>query len=150
MEIYPETGYTVVILSNYDSDPTGIANKLREWITQNPDNEIPVAPSFALTVSAQPETAAPGTPIKIILTVKNSGGEAEGNIVDMEIKNANAEKVEQQFSTGQSFKTGESKTYTFLWTPAKPGDYTIDAGVFGDNWATKHIYNEGAATIKVN
>jgi hypothetical protein len=68
----------------------------------------------------------------------------------MEIKNANAEKVEQQFSTGQSFKTGESKTYTFSWTPDKPGIYRIDAGVFGDNWATKHIYNEGAATINVN
>lgn len=150
MEIYPETGYTVIILSNYDSDPTGIANKLREWITQNPNNEIPVAPSFALTISVQPETAAPGTPLKITLTVKNSGGEADGNIVNMEIKNANAEKVEQQFSTGQSFKMGESKTYTFSWTPDKSGSYRIDAGVFGDNWATKHIYNEGAATINVN
>ena len=34
MEMYPELGYTVVILTNYDDLPKPIAMKLREWLTQ--------------------------------------------------------------------------------------------------------------------
>ena len=33
-DMYPELGYTVVILNNIDSDPNLIAFKLREWLTQ--------------------------------------------------------------------------------------------------------------------
>lgn len=33
-DIYPDLGYTVVILNNIDSDPNAIAFKLREWLTQ--------------------------------------------------------------------------------------------------------------------
>lgn len=48
-DMYPDLGYTVVILSNYDSDPSAIANKLREWLTQGPSNKVPT-PAFAPTV----------------------------------------------------------------------------------------------------
>lgn len=34
LEMYPDLGYTVVVLSNYDDDPAAIAYKLREWLTQ--------------------------------------------------------------------------------------------------------------------
>jgi CubicO group peptidase (beta-lactamase class C family) len=33
-DMYPDLGYTVVILNNIDSDPNSIAFKLREWLTQ--------------------------------------------------------------------------------------------------------------------
>jgi CubicO group peptidase (beta-lactamase class C family) len=33
-DIYPDLGYTVVVLSNYDDDPAAIAYRLREWLTQ--------------------------------------------------------------------------------------------------------------------
>jgi CubicO group peptidase (beta-lactamase class C family) len=33
-DMYPDLGYTVVILNNIDSDPNSIAYKLREWLTQ--------------------------------------------------------------------------------------------------------------------
>lgn len=33
-DMYPDLGYTVVVLSNYDDDPTAIAYRLREWLTQ--------------------------------------------------------------------------------------------------------------------
>lgn len=33
-DMYPELGYTVVILNNIDSDPNAVAFKLREWLTQ--------------------------------------------------------------------------------------------------------------------
>ncbi len=34
MDMYLDSGYTVVILTNYDDSPRGIAFKLREWLTQ--------------------------------------------------------------------------------------------------------------------
>lgn len=33
-DMYPELGYTVVILNNIDSEPNAVAFKLREWLTQ--------------------------------------------------------------------------------------------------------------------
>jgi CubicO group peptidase (beta-lactamase class C family) len=33
-DMYPDLGYTVVILTNIDSDPNAIAFRLREWLTQ--------------------------------------------------------------------------------------------------------------------
>ena len=33
-DTYPDLGYTVVILTNIDSDPNAVAFKLREWLTQ--------------------------------------------------------------------------------------------------------------------
>jgi CubicO group peptidase (beta-lactamase class C family) len=33
-DMYPELGYTVVVLCNIDNDPAAIAFKLREWLTQ--------------------------------------------------------------------------------------------------------------------
>lgn len=149
MDIYPDLGYVVVILSNYDSEPLAIANKLREWLTQSPSNEVPTPPIFALTVRASPEEAAAGRPVTISVTVKNTGGEAEEKIVDMEIKDDSGAKVEQQVSPGQSLTAGETKTYTYSWTPTKPGTYRVGVGLFGDNWTTKHSFVEGAATIIV-
>lgn len=149
MDIYPDLGYVVVILSNYDSEPLAIANKLREWLTQSPSNEVPTPPAFSMTVQASPEEAAAGKPVTITVTVKNTGGEAEEKIVDMEIKDASGAKAKQQFSPGQSLAAGESKTYTYSWTPSRPGTYRVGVGVFGDNWSTKHSFVEGAATIIV-
>lgn len=34
VDIYPELGYTVVLLANYDADTASLANKLRELLTQ--------------------------------------------------------------------------------------------------------------------
>ena len=83
------------------------------------------------------------------MTVKNTGGEAEGKIVDMEIRDGSGAKADQQFTAGQSIAAGETKTYTYVWTPTRPGTYAVDVGVFGDNWTTKHSFIKGAATLIV-
>jgi CubicO group peptidase (beta-lactamase class C family) len=40
-DMYPDLGYTVVILNNIDSDPNAIAFKLREWLTQGTVDRTP-------------------------------------------------------------------------------------------------------------
>lgn len=37
-EFYPDLGDSVCILNNIDSDPTAVAFKLREWLTQGKGN----------------------------------------------------------------------------------------------------------------
>jgi hypothetical protein len=34
MDMYPDLGYTVVILTNYDDSPRPIAYKIQEWLTE--------------------------------------------------------------------------------------------------------------------
>jgi hypothetical protein len=126
-----------------------IASKLREWLTQSPSNEVTTPPAFVLSVRVSQEAAAPGRPVTITVAVRNTGGRAEDEIIDMEVRDASGARADQQVSTGESFAAGEAKTYTFRWTPAKAGAYTVDLGVFGDNWTTKHTFVRGAATITV-
>jgi CubicO group peptidase (beta-lactamase class C family) len=46
-DMYPDLGYTVVILSNIDSDPNAIAFRLREWLTAGrAAGQAPVARSL--------------------------------------------------------------------------------------------------------
>lgn len=47
VDVYPDLGYTVVILSNYDADTNSLANKLREWLTQGQPGAINSAASPA-------------------------------------------------------------------------------------------------------
>lgn len=42
LDFYPDLGYTVIILTNIDSDPNSIAYKLREWLTQGTSPRVPV------------------------------------------------------------------------------------------------------------
>jgi CubicO group peptidase (beta-lactamase class C family) len=151
-EMYPELGYTVVILSNYDSDPGAVAKKLREWLTQG-TSEVksvpPTPPALTLTAQVSAATLSKGTPITIKLTVKNSGGTAHASLIDMEVKDAVGAKANQQFTMGQKIDSGQSRTYTYSWTPTVSGHYTLDLGAFGPGWTPKYRFESAVATITV-
>jgi CubicO group peptidase (beta-lactamase class C family) len=148
-EMLPEHGATIVILSNYDSNPTAIANKLHEWLTQGPANVIPVPPQFRAAVEVSPKAARAGQPVKLSVTVTNAGGLARGTLVDCEIKDARGAKVHQQFTEGLRFEPQTSRTFMYSWTPKQPGVYTVDLGVFGAGWNPKHRFDSGVARIDV-
>lgn len=150
-DFYPDLGYTVVILSNIDDDPTAIAYKLREWLTQRPFNASPVAepapelkPGLAMTGNG-----AVGSPMALTVTVMNTGGTAHAAIVDMEIIDAKGGKVDQQVTEGQKLSGGETRRYTYRWTPAAAGKYTVNVGLFGPGWAPKYRFETAIAAIEV-
>jgi len=150
-EFYPDLGYTVVILSNIDDDPTAIAYKLREWLTQAPSNAALVAeraPELKTSVSVQNAGPA-GTPLSVTVTVANAGGTAHAGIVDLEIIDAQGGKVNQQVTEGQKLPGGASRQFVYKWTPAKAGDYAVNVGLFGTGWATKYRFDEAVATVTV-
>jgi CubicO group peptidase (beta-lactamase class C family) len=149
-DIYPDLGYTVVILTNIDDDPTAIAYKLREWLTQGPANFAPMAeapPSFNIKTSIKGAETA-GAPLAIGIEVTNRGGTSHAGIVDMEILDAKGNKINQQVTEGQKLETGERRLYTYSWTPPASGRYDVQVGLFGPGWTPKYRFDP-SATINV-
>ena len=81
--------------------------------------------------------------------VTRAGGIARGILVDCEVKDARGSKVHQQFTEGQRFEPGATRSYTYTWTPAEAGTYSIDVGLFGPGWSPKHRFDAGVAKIEV-
>jgi CubicO group peptidase (beta-lactamase class C family) len=150
-EMYPDLGYTVVVLSNYDDDPNSIADRLREWLTDGvttADAEPSGAPALTDSVTVSSESVVMGSPVTVTIEVNNTGATAHASIVDMEIKDEHGAKVGQQFTMGQKL-TG-TRTYSYTWTPTTRGNYTIDVGLFGPGWHTKYQFDTAAVKIAVN
>jgi len=150
-ELFPELGYSVVVLSNIDDDPTAIAYKLREWLTQGASNEVP-AETPPLDLKAEVSVAATGvvgTPITVTVTVRNDGGTAHASVVNMEIHDLNGAKADQQFNMDQKIETHEAKTYSYKWIPKASGRYTINVGLFGPGWVPKYRQYPAIAEVVV-
>lgn len=154
-EMYPELGYTVVVLSNIDDDPNAIANKISAWLLQGtPGSQqsatTAVPPVLSLSAELSSVHATRGGPLTITLTVKNSGGTAHASVIDMEIKDASGAKANQQYTMGQKIAAGQTRTYTYTWMPTAAGKYTVDVGAFGPGWNPKYRFETGIATVTVN
>jgi hypothetical protein len=106
--------------------------------------------TFTSTASASPNPVTHGAATTITLNVTDTGAPLTNGIVDLEIYNSAGTKVAQNYWTGQSFTSGQRRTYTWSWTtPATTGPYTVKVGVFNSTWATNYHWNNGAATITV-
>jgi hypothetical protein len=111
------------------------------------------APSFSVvSTSTTPDPTTPGSTATITTSIKNSGDLASGVIVDMEIYNSGNVQVFQQYVPGNTFATGESKTFQWAWTtPANQaaGTYTVKIGIFSDHWASLLLWNNSADTFAI-
>lgn len=113
--------------------------------------EAPTAqPVFTTSASGQPASVAPGGTSTLTAIVNCAQGSLSNGLIDVEVYNSNGTKVGQKFWSGESFATGQQKSYTFPWTaPAAPGTYTLKVGVFGTDWNPMHHWNWDAGTITV-
>jgi Fe-S cluster biogenesis protein NfuA len=111
------------------------------------------APRFtADAVAAMPNPAPRGASTTVTVTVTNTGGPGTGLLVDFEIYNAAGAKIHQQITTGQSFQSGERRTFRWVWPvpgTLAPGIYTIKLGFFAGNWATLYTWINAAGSIFV-
>lgn len=120
---------------------------------------VAAAPSFSIgATSASPDPVNRGATTTITTSVTNTGTTASGIIIDMEIYDAAGVKVNQgtpsgqQYTPGQSFAAGETKTYQWFWTvPSSqaPGAYTVKLGVFSDHWSQLYLWNNNATTLNI-
>jgi len=151
-DMYTDTGETVVVLSNYDDDPTGIADKLREWLTQGvPAKPREGSPPPELKAAAELSStrARVGDPITILITIDNAGGDLRAGIVNLDIKASDGSKVGQRIAMDRRIRHGESQSFTYTWAPTSPGECTFDIGVFGQGWRPTYRLDSSAAHLTV-
>jgi CubicO group peptidase (beta-lactamase class C family) len=149
-EMVPEEDLSIVILSNIDSEPEIIVNKLREWLSaRRVPAQAPEAPP-ALALSVQPAEADPSAPGEraFDLRVSNHGGTVHAAVVNFEIKDMAGAKIAQQFVADQRLAAGATRSFRFTWRPSAKGRFHISAGIFGPGWSPKHKIVEALATVE--
>jgi hypothetical protein len=111
-----------------------------------------LAQSFSVvSASVNPNPVSPGATATITVAIKNSGSLATGIVVDQEIYAASGARVNAEALGGQTFASGETKTYQFFWIPApgQAGVYTVKIGIFAAHWTELYMWNNSAATLTV-
>jgi hypothetical protein len=111
----------------------------------------PVSPTFSSSATANPASLAPGGTSNISVTVKETAaiGLANAN-VELQIFDKSGNAAATMVWSGQNFAAGQSRQYSYAWTPASsvaPGAYTVEIGVFDSAWSHDYHWNGNAATV---
>lgn len=151
-DMYPDLGVTVIILSNYDDDPTGIRNKLREWLTEgnSPVREYqPAKPELKVVSDLSTTQLIVGQPLVIRINVSNTGGDIRAGIVNLDIRSSDGKKASQKTAMDQRIEAGNNKTFTFCWIPTEDGKFTFDIGVFGKGWQPTYYFHSAEQSLQI-
>jgi hypothetical protein len=116
------------------------------------DHATPGTPeliTFSTTVT--PRVVRPGDTVTIE-TRATAAQAVDSAHIDLEIKDAANQKVDQQVHGGQRFAANETRTYRWTWqAPANlpTGTYTVKLGAFTPDWARLTAWNNDAARFSV-
>ena len=110
-----------------------------------------VAPTFTSSGTASPNPVARNQATSVTGKFTDTGGALSNCRVDIEIWNGST-RVLQKTWTAQNFAAGQTRSFTFSWTPTSAGTYTIATGVFGNtpDWTPTYLWsaNSGSITVK--
>jgi len=124
---------------------------MTKWFTNAPGPGTPgTAPAFGSSGSSNPAGTSVGSAVVLNASIKNLGGVARNNIVDVEVYNASNQKVHQQFFENIEFGLQETRNFPVNWTPQAAGTYRMTIGVFSQGWSTAHHWNNDAASIVIS
>ncbi|HSE96434.1 MAG TPA: hypothetical protein VLD61_11135, partial [Methylomirabilota bacterium] len=109
-----------------------------------------------LAFSVGPTTASPdpvsrGQSVTIGTAVRATAP-ASGIIVDLEIYDAQRQRVAQRVFSGQSFAAGQTRGFTWTWPVGANqamGTYTVKVGIFNGGWSTLYLWENAAGAIRV-
>ncbi|MDP1625142.1 MAG: hypothetical protein Q8L64_05215 [bacterium] len=107
----------------------------------DPTGEFGASSTGASNVWSGQETTIP--------VVVTSSGDAKNVIADIEIYDANDNKIFQRFFEGQDISQTSSKTYNVQWIPSTDGSYTVKVGIFKYDWSHTYYWNNSVTTIAV-
>jgi hypothetical protein len=101
-------------------------------------------PSFTFVSRASISEPAANRPVDVTATITNSGADVEDVLVVAGVLDAQGKSVESKEYPRQTFAHGETRSFTFAWTPNAPGAYRTGAGAFGDGYSPRYGYTLGA------
>lgn len=84
----------------------------------------------------------------ITTTISNSGATGPFNY-DMEIYDANVNRVAQMVCQAQGIAQNGTQTYTFNWLPPAIGNYTVKVGLFKTDWSSALEWTDQALRVTV-
>lgn len=156
--------FTGVNLWDWSADPNAGGDGDTDYTPQNKPAQAVIASYFggSGTVTPPPTNASfsvnsnitPAQPTKNQNITANtsvmSSSNASNIIVDLEIRDANNNKVMQQFFENQNFTGNTPKSYSLSWTPTNSGKYTLAVGIFSANWTQNFLWEGNAASFTVS
>jgi D-alanyl-D-alanine carboxypeptidase len=145
-ERFPDDKLTVIVLVNSDNARVeSLALKIAGFYASTL-----TAPTFALRADPPPGPVSVGSPVAVRLTAKAEGKAAPESVLEIEIWDADDKSVFKQSRSNESFAAGEAKTFTFSWTPSKPGKYIVNISAWGPRFTPPYAIKAKATTITVN
>ena len=144
-ERFTDDKLTVIVLANSDNDSVEtLAIKIAGFY--EPSLSLP---PFTLGAAVPNQPIASRKPVDVTINATDDGHNAPGTLLEMEIWNASEQAVYKDHKENEDFGAGQTKTYTFVWTPAEPGVYTVNIGAYGPKWMPSLAWKQHAATIAV-
>jgi hypothetical protein len=108
--------------------------------TNNPNT------TYTMTGSVSPNPVAQGTPGKIAVNI-NPSSKMSNVLVDIEVWNAQDQKVGQSSYDNQTLAASTNNSYSFNFTPNSTGTYTVKVGIFNAGWNGLLSWNNGVFTF---
>ena len=145
-EHFEDDKLTVIVLANCDQARLeSLAVKIAGFYAP-----ALATPPFTLRAEVVSQGVASGNPLAIRVTATDDGKAAPDSVVEMEIWDDSGAAVYKQHQRNETFNAGQTKTYEFMWTPAKAGRYTVNVGAYGPKWVPSYAWKQYAATITVH
>ena len=110
----------------------------------------PANAKWSASASASKSTVSRGSKTNITASVQ--ANVAATALVDVEVYDANGNRIGQQFFDGQAFKAGVTRSFTFGMTipsNAATGTWTVKVGIFNSGWAGMLAWDDSAGTFRV-
>jgi CubicO group peptidase (beta-lactamase class C family) len=144
-ERFPDDKLSVIVLTNNEyARVETLTLKIAGYYAKTLET-----PPFSLTAQADGAPAS-GNPMTLRVIAKDGGKAAPESILEVEIWDESDNSVFKEHRSNESFAAGEAKTYTFTWTPAKAGRYTVSISAFGPKWNPPYAFNPRSLVINVN
>ncbi|MGF7032148.1 endoglucanase [Paenibacillus mucilaginosus] len=108
-------------------------------------------PGYQRKVTVLPRTAPKvDRPLTIEGTIVSlNGASVYKGVIDVEIHDAEGNKVEQRIYNEKTLKPDEPLTVSFTWKPQKRGKYIVKFSYFTTNWKENLFWDDAARIIEV-
>jgi CubicO group peptidase (beta-lactamase class C family) len=138
-ERFEDDKLSVIVLSNWGSSSVeSLAIKVAGFYAP-----ALTTPPFTTSAAIEAPSIPSGKPVAIRIAAKNDGRAAPNSLLEMEIWDESDKAVYKQHRSNENFASGETKEYSFSWTPIKAGKYKISVGVYGPKWIPSYSWNQG-------